>query len=66
MKNPDEPTVESLAEIPEVVDWSTARKNPYAARLGIRTLSPDLARAFPDDSLVDAALRELLSSKKSA
>lgn len=66
MKKPDEPSAESLAEIPEVDDWSTARRSPYAARLGIRTLSADLARAFPDDSSVDAALRELLASKKSA
>ena len=66
VKNPDEPTAESLAEVPEVADWSSARKNPYAARLGIRKLAPDLARAFPDDSSVEAALRELLASNKSA
>ena len=34
----DDPTAESLAEMPEVTDWSKALRNPYAARLGVRRL----------------------------
>jgi hypothetical protein len=60
---PDEPTAESLAEIPEVTDWSKAKRNPYAARLGVRRLPPDLAKAFPDDASVQEALRAYLASK---
>ena len=65
-KNSDEPSAESLAEMPEVRDWSKARRNPYASRFGVRTLTPDLARAFPDDSSVNQALRAYLDAKKSA
>lgn len=62
----DDPTAESLAEMPEVTDWSRARRNPYAARVGVRMLPADLAEAFPDDVSVATALREYLTSKKSA
>lgn len=62
----DDPTAESLAEMPEVTDWSKALRNPYAARLGVRRLPADLAKAFPDDAAVTTALREYLTRKKSA
>ena len=61
--HPDNPTPESLVDMPEVCDWTRARRNPYAARLGVRVLPMDLAKAFPDDAAVADALREFLQSK---
>jgi hypothetical protein len=60
---PDDPSQESLAEMPEVHDWSRAQPNPYAARLGVRHLPADLAKAFPDDAAVANALRSYLKGK---
>jgi hypothetical protein len=47
--------------MPEVSDWSAARRNPYARGRRARILDADLAKAFPDSSSVNAALRELLA-----
>jgi hypothetical protein len=56
-----EPSAASLREIPEVRDWSKARRNPYVRGRRARVLDADLAKAFPDSSSVNAALRELLA-----
>jgi hypothetical protein len=56
-----EPSAVSLREIPEVRDWSKARRNPYLRGRRARVLDADLAKAFPDSSSVNAALRELLA-----
>jgi hypothetical protein len=47
--------------MPEVGDWSQARRNPYARGRRARILDADLAKAFPDSSSVNTALRELLA-----
>jgi hypothetical protein len=47
--------------MPEVTDWSKARRNPYARGRRARILDVDLAKAFPDSSTVNAALRELVA-----
>jgi hypothetical protein len=56
-----EPTAASLREMPEVRDWSKARRNPYTRGRRARILDADLAKAFPDSSSVNAALRELMA-----
>jgi uncharacterized DUF497 family protein len=56
-----EPTAASLREMPEVRDWSKARRNPYARGRRVRILDADLARTFPDSTSVNEALRELLA-----
>jgi len=56
-----EPSAASLRAIPEVRDWSKARRNPYARGRRARVLDADLAKAFPDSTSVNAALRELLA-----
>ena len=48
-------------------DWSRARRGYWAGRLhggNVRTLDPDVARAFPDDDAVNAALRAVLGAAK--
>jgi hypothetical protein len=53
--------------MPEVRDWSGARRGYWAGRLRIgsaRHLDPDLAKAFPDDASVNAALRVVLDAAK--
>jgi hypothetical protein len=48
-------------------DWSRARRGYWAGRLrrgNNRTLEPELAKAFPDDSSVNAALRVVLEAAK--
>ena len=56
-----EPSAASLREMPEVSDWSKARRNPYVRGRRARVLDADLAKAFPDSTSVNAALRELLA-----
>jgi hypothetical protein len=56
-----EPSAASLREMPEVKDWSRARRNPYVRGRRARILDGDLAKAFPDSASVNAALRELLA-----
>jgi len=56
-----EPSAASLREMPEVGDWSRARRNPYARGRRARILDADPAKAFPDSASVSAALRELLA-----
>jgi hypothetical protein len=56
-----EPSAASLREIPEVRDGSKARRNPYVRGRRARVLDADLAKALPDSSSVNAALRELLA-----
>ncbi len=56
-----EPSASSLREMPEVTDWSKARRNPYVRGRRARILDADLAKAFPDSSSVNTALRELLA-----
>ena len=56
-----EPSVASLREMPEVHDWSRAKRNPYAHGRRVRILDADLAKAFADSPSVNAALRELLA-----
>ena len=55
-----EPSVASLREMPEVHDWSRAKRNPYAHGRRVRILDADLAKAF-DSTSVNDALRELLA-----
>lgn len=57
----NEPSAASLREMPEVTDWSGARRNPYTRGRLARVLDVDLAKAFPDSAAVNAALRELLA-----
>jgi hypothetical protein len=48
-------------------DWSRARRGYWAGRLrrgNERTLEPELAKAFPDDASVNAALRAVLEAAK--
>jgi hypothetical protein len=48
-------------------DWSRARRGYWSGRLrrgNDRTLEPELAKAFPDDSSVNAALRVVLDAAK--
>jgi hypothetical protein len=48
-------------------DWSRARRGYWAGRVrggNERTLDADLARAFPDDDSVNAALRAVLQAAK--
>lgn len=62
-----EPTRASLREMPEVRDWSRARRGYWAGKLRMgmgRTLEPELAKAFPDDESVNAALRVVLAAAK--
>jgi hypothetical protein len=47
--------------MPEVSDWSTARRNPYVRGRRARVLDADLAKASPDSSSVNEALRGLLA-----
>jgi hypothetical protein len=56
-----EPSTSSLREMPEVKDWSSARRSPYVRGRRARILDADLAKAFPDSASVNAALRELLA-----
>jgi hypothetical protein len=56
-----EPSAASLRDLPEVRDWSKARRNPYVRGRRARVLDADLAKAFPDSASVNAALRELLA-----
>lgn len=50
-------------EIQPEYDWSTAVRNPYAARYAagsnIVVLEPDVAALFPNAALVNEALRSL-------
>ncbi len=51
--------------MPEVRDWSGARRGYWAGKLRKgtdRTLDPELATAFPDDASVNAALRVVLEA----
>ncbi len=48
-------------------DWSRARRGYWAGRVragNVRTLDPEVARAFPDDDAVNAALRAVLGAAK--
>jgi hypothetical protein len=56
-----EPSAASLREMPEVHDWSRAKRNPYAQGRRVRILDADLAKAFPDSTTVNEALREVLA-----
>jgi len=47
--------------MPEIRDWSSATRNPYARGPRARILDDDLAKAFPDSTSVNEALRELLA-----
>jgi hypothetical protein len=53
-------------EIRPEYDFSRARPNPYAARFGagvtVVTLDADVAKAFPDATAVNKALRKLVRS----
>lgn len=66
-RKPQEPTAESLAEIPEL-DFSKLRRipNPYAQRtfVNVRVLEPDVHSAFPDSEAVNQALRVLLALRE--
>jgi hypothetical protein len=57
----NEPSAASLREMPEVMDWSAARRNPYVRGRRARILDTELAKVFPDSTSVNAALRELLA-----
>jgi hypothetical protein len=59
--HPDDPTPESLAELPEVGDWSRARRNPFAGRTYVRVLPSDLPKQLPDNRSVADALRACLN-----
>lgn len=63
-RKPEEPSAESLAELPEL-DFSKLRRipNPYAGRTfaNVRILEPDVESAFPDSEAVNQALRVLLA-----
>jgi hypothetical protein len=62
-----EPSATSLREMPEVRDWSKARRGHWAGKLrrgDTRRLEPDLAKAFPDDESVNAALRAVLAAAR--
>lgn len=48
--------------MPEVTDWSKARRNPYVRGRRGRVLDADLAKAFPDSASVNAALVNSLPS----
>lgn len=50
----NEPSAASLREMPEVTDWSGARRNPYTRGRLARVLDADLAKAFPDSAAVNA------------
>jgi hypothetical protein len=66
-KRSDEPSAASLRAMPEVRDWSGARRGYWAGKLrpgSARHLEPDLADAFPDDASVNAALRVVLGAAK--
>jgi hypothetical protein len=56
-----EPSAASLREMPEVKDWSKARRNPYVRGRRGRILDAELAKVFPDSKSVNLALRELLA-----
>jgi hypothetical protein len=60
----EEPSAESLVEIPEL-DFRTLRRipNPYAGRtfVNVRVLEPDVEAAFPDSEAVNQALRVLMA-----
>ena len=58
-----EPSAASLREMPEVRDWSNARRNPYARGRRVRILDADLENAFPDSTSVNEALRLLLAMR---
>jgi hypothetical protein len=55
------PSAASLREMPDVTDWSNARRSPYTRGRRARVLDADLAKAFPDSTSVNAALRESLA-----
>src|SRR5262245_9949223 len=66
-KKKHDPRAKSLREMPEVTDWSRARRGYWAGRLRRsthRTLAPDLAKVFPDDESVNAALRIVVQAAK--
>lgn len=51
----------------ERYDWSQARRGFWAGKLrrgNTRVLEPDIAKAFPDDASVNAALRAVLEAAK--
>jgi hypothetical protein len=53
--------------MPDVRDWSRARRGHWAGKLrggNTRSLEPELAKAFPDDESVNAALRAVLEAAK--
>ena len=54
------------SDMPEILDWSKAKPNPYAARLRGRTvavvLEPDVAEAFPTSKSVNTLLRSVLAA----
>jgi hypothetical protein len=60
----EQPSAESLAEIPEL-DFSTLRRipNPYAGRtfVNLRVLESDVEAAFPDSEAVNKALRVVMA-----
>ena len=56
-----EPSAASLREMPEVRDWSRAKRNPYARGRRVRILDSDLAKTFPDSVSVNDALRGLIA-----
>lgn len=66
-RKPEEPTAESLAEMPEL-DFSKLRRipNPYVRRtfVNVRVLEPDVQSAFPDSEAVNQALRVLLALRE--
>ena len=64
MKKSSEPTAASLREMPEVRDWSKARRNPYLAHVGVRHIDTDLEKEFPDSASVNEALRVVLAMRQ--
>jgi len=61
---------DSEDEVLPEYDFSAGRRNPYAGRLASDTvmvvLEPDVARAFPDSTAVNDALRALAKIAKRA
>ena len=63
----DGPSAASLRSMPEVRDWSRARRGRWAGKLRKgtdRRLEPELAKAFPDDESVNVALRIVLEAAR--
>jgi hypothetical protein len=63
----EEPSAESLAEIPEL-DFRALRRipNPYAhcTFVNVRVLDSDVEAAFPDSEAVNQALRVLMALRE--